>query len=594
MNQLSTVEVSSNGDVLSVSSSEYSFLYDLLTSVRGGNITEGWDEQANTAMKKHLETVFDTFQTVEFLVKLRNYSLQCTAHQYAAGKAFLHFKVVEEIVLGIKNNIGTVKKNRLEIKRKGELIDSVLMEASTPIHFVAMDGSIMAFNHSATELLGYTKEEYQRLTVFDIMPKYTKAIWRQKCVDYALSGSQTFQEVIRNKDGCFIDVQVNTNILIYGDKEVVYCCFTDLTEKKKLDEKMRLVDFSFRDTATAIYFLRENGTYYDANEAMSNLLGYSMEEFMALEIFDINPNINKEYWGEIWERQKGSGTRTIHTTLKKKDGSIIDVEIKSKLINYGGLQLSSAFITDITEKKRLEEQLKLIEFSFRNSATPIVYIAEDASIYDCNEIYVETFGYSREELKALRIHDLNPYFNKEKWALHWKELRDNNSLTFITRRYKKDGTPVDIEVRANLIKHGETELNCAFITDITEKLKAEKKLKFVDFSFRNAYIPIYLIRKDATFYDFNDAAHTLLGYTREEMSSKRIYEIDKNYNTPEIWLKKWDTIGDTETKTIFTKHIRKDGSLLDVEIRAKLMIFNGHQYQCFFVSNITDKNIEAV
>ena len=588
MNQISTLEINNNGDVLSVSSTESSFLYDMLSTVGGGNITESWDGHANAEMKKYLGRIFSTFQTVEFLVTLRNYSLQCIAHQYSANKAFLHFKVIEEIVLG--SNDKSTKKYRVDIKKKGQLFDSILMEASTPIHFVAMDGRVIAFNYSASELLGYTKKEYERLTVYDIMPKYTKAIWRQKCVDYALSGSQTFQEVIRKKDGNYIDVQVNTNILMYGETEVVYCCFTDLTEKKKLDEKMKLVDFSFRDTATAICFLREDGTYYDANEAMSNLLGYTMEEFMALEIFDINPNIDKEYWAVIWGRQKGSGTRTIQTTLKKKDGSIIDVEIKSKLINYGGLQLNSAFITDITEKKRLEEQLKLIEFSFRNSATPIVYIKEDASIYDCNEIYIKTFGYSKEELKTLKIHDLNPYFNKEKWALHWQELKETDSLTFITRRYKKDGTPVDIEVRANLIKHGGTELNCAFITDITEKLKAEKKLKFVDFSFRNAYIPIYLIRKDATFYDFNDAAHTLLGYTREEMSKKRIYEIDENYNTPEIWRKKWDTIGDTETKTIFTKHIKKDGSLLDVEIRAKLMIFNGHEYQCFFVTDITGVN----
>jgi PAS domain S-box-containing protein len=139
--------------------------------------------------------------------------------------------------------------------------------------------------------------------------------------------------------------------------------------------------------------------------------------------------------------------------------------------------VNCAFVYDITEKKKLEDRLQLVNFSFKNAVTPIVFIREDGMFHDFNEAYLQLSGYSREELLARKLFDINNSFDEINWPCHWNELKEKGTLSFISNRTRKDGSIRTVDVRANLINFRGIELNCAFITDITEKNKAEEALK---------------------------------------------------------------------------------------------------------------------
>ena len=251
----------------------------------------------------------------------------------------------------------------------------------------------------------------------------------------------------------------------------------DVTEKIRIEEQLKLIDFSFRKAATSIILVKEDASFYDFNDAAYNMLGYTKEEFSLLTVQDLDDEYPKEIWPQHWEILKSKGSHLVQTRHKKKDGSLIDVLIKTNVIQYRDIILNCAFITDISEKIENEERFRLVDFIFKNAATSIIYIREDATLFDFNDSFCELLGYSREEMSSLKIFDFDPEFNPEIWPEHWQQLREASTLFFLTKKKKKDGTIIDVEVSANMIKYGNLELNCAFITDTTERRKVEQDLE---------------------------------------------------------------------------------------------------------------------
>ncbi len=251
----------------------------------------------------------------------------------------------------------------------------------------------------------------------------------------------------------------------------------DVTEKLRIEEQLKLIDFSFRKAATPIVLVKEDASFYDFNEAFANMIGYSREELACLKIHDLDEAYHESVWIEHWEWLKSNTGQSFQTGIKKKDGSTIVVNIQSNMIKYCDIMLNCAYITDITEKIQSEDRFRLIDFIFKNASTSIIYIREDATLFDYNDSFCQMLGYSREEMNALKIFDFDPEFNEDIWPTHWKELREAGKLSFITKKKKKDGSIIDVEVSANMIKYGALELNCAFITDTTERKKVEEELK---------------------------------------------------------------------------------------------------------------------
>jgi PAS domain S-box-containing protein len=94
-------------------------------------------------------------------------------------------------------------------------------------------------------------------------------------------------------------------------------------------------------------------------------------------------------------------------------------------------------IIEASQKKKVEEDLKLVDFIIKNSAMPIFLIKEDSSIYNLNESAARVFGYTHEELMDKKIIELNDDFDKHKWALHWEDIKAKGSKTFETTTTKK-------------------------------------------------------------------------------------------------------------------------------------------------------------
>jgi PAS domain S-box-containing protein len=140
---------------------------------------------------------------------------------------------------------------------------------------------------------------------------------------------------------------------------------------------------------------------------------------------------------------------------------------------------------DISERKRSEESLRISEMKYRRLHESMMdgyaYCDMKGNIVECNEACIQMLGYSADELYKLTYNDITP----EKWHTLEAEILERQimplgySQVYEKEYRRKDGTVFPVEIRTFLVRNdaGKNEGMWAIIRDITERKKAEEKIK---------------------------------------------------------------------------------------------------------------------
>ncbi|HEY0715413.1 MAG TPA: ATP-binding protein, partial [Polyangia bacterium] len=107
----------------------------------------------------------------------------------------------------------------------------------------------------------------------------------------------------------------------------------------------------------AYVFDSENYRFIAANDSALALYGYSRDEFLGLRIVDLRIPEEVESTLEMLRRH-GDAPMTGSARHRKRDGSIITVEYHSRALMFGGRRARMAAVRDVTQQRRLEEQLR--------------------------------------------------------------------------------------------------------------------------------------------------------------------------------------------------------------------------------------------
>ena len=124
--------------------------------------------------------------------------------------------------------------------------------------------------------------------------------------------------------------------------------------------------------------------------------------------------------------------------------------------------------------------------------------------------------------------------------------------------------------------------------DVSERKRSESQLRLTQFSVDQAAESIFWADCTGRFRYVNESACRKLGYTREELLAMRVQDIDVNVDQ-QWWWRHWDQMTGADGGAIETLHRRKDGSTYPVEISLKYFQFEGHEYVCSFVRDITKR-----
>jgi PAS domain S-box-containing protein len=140
----------------------------------------------------------------------------------------------------------------------------------------------------------------------------------------------------------------------------------------------------------------------------------------------------------------------------------------------------------------------------------------------------------------------------------------------------------------NPLRERTAELQC----EIAERTRVEEALQFAQFSIDHAADTAFWIGPDARFLYVNDAACRSLGYSREELLSMTMRDIDPKVSEADwqvIWLESWRKIKQRGSYTMESHHRTKDGRVFPVEITGNYLQFGGKEYTCAFARDITER-----
>ncbi len=174
--------------------------------------------------------------------------------------------------------------------------------------------------------------------------------------------------------------------------------------------------------------------------------------------------------------------------------------------------------------------------------------------------------------------------------------REIPSYSYEFRMLHKDGTLLWTLHRAVALFDGAGKATRMIGTtkDITARRKIEEDLRLANFAIANSGDTVFWITQDARIINANKAACQMLGYSENEIKTITIPDIDPEYNAT-IWPIHFEELRQKGSLTFETVQRAKNGRLIPVEVTANYVKSNGHEYNCAFTRDITErKKAEAV
>ena len=361
-------------------------------------------------------------------------------------------------------------------------------------------------------------------------------------------------------------------------------------EVRKSEEKYHSL---IEQASDAIYILDFNGIFINVNDSICKMTGYKKEELLGSSIVDILdaeelkqspfPKITNDFEPMIRER-----------TYKRKDGSAFIAEINVKVFSDS---LVMVIARDITDRKKMETELREAELKFRTIADKSmvgVYIVQSGEYTYVNPRFAHIFGYEPEEL--IHIVPVEIIIHEDFRNITTDHVRrrisgEVESVHYEIMGRKKDGTANWVEFYGSRAIIGGEPTIIGSMIDITERKQAEEELRSSEQKYKLLFesnpMPMWMIAKDdMTIIDVNEAAIKHYGYTREELLNKDV----KTMRPPEDFedqLKGYQQ--DIDGTLGVVRHLKKDGTMMYMQIIAHDIIFDGRPVRLSLTNDITER-----
>lgn len=232
-----------------------------------------------------------------------------------------------------------------------------------------MDGSFVELNAALYEMCGYTKEEFLKLSYWDITPQKYEAQEAKQLESLVKTGKYgPYAKEYLHKDGRVFPVLLNGIITKdrFGE-EYIWSIIQDMTEQTKLNEEIEENKLRFKTlfnvSNDALFFLKD-GLFEKCNPKFYEMIGYEEGELKEQGPVELSPEFQSDGMSSLDKASlilddvmKGN-PRIFEWKHTRKDGSILDTEISISLMDYKGEKIIAGSWRDISERNRVEKELK--------------------------------------------------------------------------------------------------------------------------------------------------------------------------------------------------------------------------------------------
>ena len=256
-------------------------------------------------------------------------------------------------------------------------------------------------------------------------------------------------------------------------------------ESKQAEEALRESEGKYRalfETAQdAIFLGDERGRFLDVNQAACESLGYTKEELLELRNKDIDADPSG-YEAFVQVRDGLVENMRFDLDQRRKDGTLLPVEITGCFFTSGGQRISLAIARDITLRKNAEEALRESEEKYRllvENANDAIFVMQDQKVKFPNPRAVEIGRYLGVDLEQVPfINYIHPEDREMVIKRHISRLKGEKvPSTYSFRLIARDGEELWAELNAILINWEGKPATLNFLRDITKQKKLEAQLQ---------------------------------------------------------------------------------------------------------------------
>jgi PAS domain S-box-containing protein len=363
---------------------------------------------------------------------------------------------------------------------------------------------ILEANEAFQKLLGYSADEIQRLTIYDIIAADREDI--DKRFEKILGAERPFthERQYRRKDGSLVDVSISAKAISYGGRRTTCVLVRDITERKRAEEALRESEERYRavmeQSADGIYLVDvETKCLLEANPAFAHMLGYGPEETEGLSIYDIVAADRGDIDQRFQDVLKMEGSLASERKYRRKDGSLLEVWVSVNVLSYRGRKAMCTIAHDITERKRAEEALRKSEERYRTvteQSPDGIYLVdvETRRILDSNSAFRNLLGYDPDEVGRLALYDFIAAEREDIDRRFEVIIRSEGPLSFERQFRRKDGSLVDVWIITQVVSYGERNASLGLVRDISERKRATEEREKLIAELREALDNIKTLR----------------------------------------------------------------------------------------------------
>ncbi|WP_339919646.1 PAS domain S-box protein [uncultured Flavobacterium sp.] len=387
-----------------------------------------------------------------------------------------------------------------------------------------------------------------------------------------------------------------------GDIDGILFFANDVTEqvlsRQKIEESVLRYTSLIEQAGDAICFIDSSMNIIEVNRYACEKLGYSKTEILQLSLDDffleedLKANPLKIYL--LKEGKTLRGERRI----KRKNGSLIEVDLSAKMLNDGTFLI---FIRDISEQKKAQQAVVESEKKYRQivetAQEGIWLIDQNHQTTFVNNKMCEILEYAQEEMMG---KDIYSFMDQEGKKIATKLMKRKKEGQPDQRHFKyisKSGKEIWTNVVANPLfdETGIYKGSLAMVTDITEIKKAQQTLKEKEKKYRylfdNNPMPMWVIDiVTFKFLDVNKMTILQYGFSREEFLSMTALDIRPEKDKDDF--KKLSDLSGINASNFnrgIWNHKKKNGTVIPVEIIAHEIIYEGVPARFILSNDITDR-----
>ncbi|MHA2335144.1 MAG: PAS domain S-box protein, partial [Candidatus Hodarchaeales archaeon] len=426
-------------------------------------------------------------------------------------------KILEDGVFvglqGISTDITKRKHSELALLESEQKFRTLAESAMVGV-LIIQDDKVVYVNEAATKNFGFSRELVKKFTISDLFnyvhpeDRLIAANWRN-----------IIHNSFRVKDGTkkIQWIEVYTKTINYGGKTADMVATIDITDRKNMEEALRESEQKYRELVEKLRdglgVMDTKGIITFVNPRIAEMLGYKEEEMLDRHWSDFIIQEERNKVDEERTRLSEGHGFSYETILLTKDGKSVPVIINATPLFtfYETFSGVLALITDITERKRVEDALRESDLKYRSFVQNFQGIAFRASLDNWTPVFFhgaveEITGYAEDEFLA----------GKPRWdeVIHPQDLIEIRNDTekmrttpnySIEREYRiicKDGQiKWVIDIIQNICdEHGKLTVVQGVIYDITNRKKADVALRESERRYRTLFeqSPFSLWEEDFT------------------------------------------------------------------------------------------------